>query len=101
MEIIKINTVEKLSIDSSNTTRYLGYPRKVPLWKLEFNLPEAFLHTILFLRDLPHRSSSPFSFLVYSLAALQFETTQQQIRSFSTQLLTFEIELIFYQSHRV
>ena len=40
MEIIKINTVEKLSIDSSNTTRYLGYPRKVPLWKLEFNLPE-------------------------------------------------------------
>ena len=29
MEIIKINTVEKLSIDSSNTTRYLGYPRKV------------------------------------------------------------------------
>ena len=40
MEIIKINTVEKLSIDSSNTTRYLGYPRKVPLWKLEFSLPE-------------------------------------------------------------
>ena len=40
MEIIKINTVEKLSIDSSNTTRYLGYPRKVPLWKLEFKLPE-------------------------------------------------------------
>ena len=40
MEIIKINTVEKLSIDSSNTTRYLGYPRKVPLWKLEFILPE-------------------------------------------------------------
>ena len=40
MEIIKINTSEKLSIDSSNTTRYLGYPRKVPLWKLEFVLPE-------------------------------------------------------------
>ena len=40
MEITKINTVEKLSIDASNTTRYLGYPRKVPLWKLEFKLPE-------------------------------------------------------------
>ena len=40
MEIIKINTSEKLSIDSSNTTRYIGYPRKVPLWKLEFKLPE-------------------------------------------------------------
>ena len=43
MENIKINTVEKLSIDASNTTRYLGYPRKVPLWKLEFNLPELCL----------------------------------------------------------
>ena len=40
MEITKINTVQKLSIDSSNTTRYLGYPRKVPLLKLEFKLPE-------------------------------------------------------------
>ena len=40
MEIIKINTNEKLSIDSSNPTRYLGYPRKVPLWKLEFILPK-------------------------------------------------------------
>ena len=27
MEIIKINTLEKLSVDSSTTTRYLGYPR--------------------------------------------------------------------------
>ena len=40
MEIEIISTVEKLSVDSSNPTRYLGYPRKVPLWKLCFQLPK-------------------------------------------------------------
>ncbi len=40
MEIEIISTVKKLSIDSSNPTRYLGYPRKVPLWRLIFQLPK-------------------------------------------------------------
>ena len=40
MEIEIISTEEKLSVDSSNPTRYLGYPRKVPLWKLSFRLPK-------------------------------------------------------------
>ena len=37
-EIIK--TIEKLTIDASRVNRYLGYPRKVPIWKLTFSLPE-------------------------------------------------------------
>ena len=37
-EIIK--TVEKLTIDASRVNRYLSYPRKVPIWKLIFSLPE-------------------------------------------------------------
>ena len=40
MEVENINSREKLVISSSRTTRYLGYPRKVPLWELEFILPE-------------------------------------------------------------
>ena len=40
MEIEIISTEEKLSVDSSKPTRYLGYPRKVPLWKLSFRLPK-------------------------------------------------------------
>ncbi len=40
MEVENINSKEKLVINSSRTTRYLGYPRKVPLWKVEFFLPE-------------------------------------------------------------
>ena len=36
----KINTVERLIIDASRVSRYLGYPRKVPIWKLGFCLPE-------------------------------------------------------------
>ena len=40
MEIEIISTLDKLSIDSSNPTRYLGYPRKVPLWKVTFQLPK-------------------------------------------------------------
>ena len=40
MEIENINSKEKLLINSSKTTRYLGYPRKVPLWELYFSLPE-------------------------------------------------------------
>ena len=35
-----INTVEKLTIDASRVNRYLSYPRKVPIWKLTFSLPE-------------------------------------------------------------
>ena len=35
-----INTVEKLTIDASRVNRYLSYPRKVPIWKLIFSLPE-------------------------------------------------------------
>ena len=37
-EIIK--TIEKLTIDGSRVNRYLRYPRKVPIWKLTFSLPE-------------------------------------------------------------
>ena len=40
MEVENINSREKLVIHSSRPTRYLGYPRKVPLWELEFFLPE-------------------------------------------------------------
>ena len=36
----KINTVERLVIDASRVSRYLGYPRKVPIWKINFNLHE-------------------------------------------------------------
>tara|TARA_B100002052_G_C15790187_1_gene555905 strand:- start:127 stop:411 length:285 start_codon:yes stop_codon:yes gene_type:complete len=39
MEIEKINSKEKLVINGSNPTRYLGYPRKVPLWEIHFSLP--------------------------------------------------------------
>ena len=35
----KINTIERLVIDSSRVSRYLGYPRKVPLWEVHFSLP--------------------------------------------------------------
>ena len=35
-----IKTIEKLTIDSSRVNRYLSYPRKVPIWKLIFSLPE-------------------------------------------------------------
>ena len=35
-----IKTIEKLTIDASRVNRYLGYPRKVPIWKLTFSLPE-------------------------------------------------------------
>ena len=37
-EIVK--TIEKLTIDASRVNRYLSYPRKVPIWKLTFSLPE-------------------------------------------------------------
>ena len=40
MEIESIDSKEKLLINSSKTTRYLGYPRKVPLWMLFFSLPK-------------------------------------------------------------
>ena len=36
----KIKTIEKLTIDASRVNRYLSYPRKVPIWKLIFSLPE-------------------------------------------------------------
>ena len=36
----KINTVERLVIDSSRVSRYLGYPRKVPIWRINFILPK-------------------------------------------------------------
>ena len=36
----KIKTIEKLTIDGSRVNRYLNYPRKVPIWKLIFSLPE-------------------------------------------------------------
>ena len=35
-----IKTVEKLTIDASRVNRYLSFPRKVPIWKLTFSLPE-------------------------------------------------------------
>ena len=35
-----IRTIEKLTIDASRVNRYLSYPRKVPIWKLTFSLPE-------------------------------------------------------------
>ena len=35
-----IKTIEKLTIDASRVNRYLSYPRKVPIWKLMFSLPE-------------------------------------------------------------
>ena len=40
MEIESIDSKERLLINSSRTTRYLGYPRKVPLWELHFSLPK-------------------------------------------------------------
>ena len=36
----RIHTIERLVIDASRVTRYLGYPRKVPIWKINFVLPE-------------------------------------------------------------
>ncbi len=36
----RIKTIEKLTIDASRVNRYLSYPRKVPVWKLIFSLPE-------------------------------------------------------------
>jgi len=36
----KINTLEKLVIDASRVNRYLAYPRKVPIWKVSFKLPQ-------------------------------------------------------------
>ena len=36
----RIKTIEKLTIDASRVNRYLSYPRKVPIWKLIFSLPE-------------------------------------------------------------
>ena len=38
-----IDTSKKLIIESSKTTRYLGYPRKVPLWEITFTLPKKCL----------------------------------------------------------
>ena len=35
-----IKTIDKLTIDASRVNRYLSYPRKVPIWKLMFSLPE-------------------------------------------------------------
>ena len=35
-----IKTIEKLTIDASRVNRYLSYPKKVPIWKLKFSLPE-------------------------------------------------------------
>ena len=31
--------LKNLAISSSNFSRYLGYPRKVPIWRLDFLLP--------------------------------------------------------------
>jgi hypothetical protein len=36
----KINTEERLVIEASRVSRYLGYPRKVPIWKIQFSLPK-------------------------------------------------------------
>ena len=36
----KINTVERLVVDASRVSRYLGYPRKVPIWRINFTLPK-------------------------------------------------------------
>ena len=41
MEVENIDSKEKLLINSSKTTRYLGYPRKVPLWEINFSLPKT------------------------------------------------------------
>ena len=35
-----INTLERLVIDASRVNRYLAYPRKVPIWKVSFKLPQ-------------------------------------------------------------
>jgi hypothetical protein len=35
----KINTEDRTLIEASRVSRYLGYPRKVPIWRLEFLLP--------------------------------------------------------------
>ena len=39
MEYEIINSKESLIIYSSKSARYLGYPKKVPLWKINFILP--------------------------------------------------------------
>ena len=36
----KINTVKRLIVDASRVSRYLGYPRKVPIWRINFILPK-------------------------------------------------------------
>ena len=36
-----IKTIEKLTIDASRVNRYLSYPRKVPIWRLDFFLPST------------------------------------------------------------
>ena len=53
----KINTIERLVVDSSRVSRYLGYPRKVPIWKISFKLPDRVVKIIFFL---------PFSFEIKS-----------------------------------
>ena len=35
----KINTEDRILIEASRVSRYLGYPRKVPIWRLDFLLP--------------------------------------------------------------
>ena len=34
----KINTKNRIVIEASRVSRYLGYPRKVPIWRLDFLL---------------------------------------------------------------
>ena len=36
----KINTKNRIVIEASRVSRYLGYPRKVPIWRLDFLLPK-------------------------------------------------------------
>ena len=35
----KINTNDRIIIEASNVTRSLGYPRKGPIWRINFKLP--------------------------------------------------------------
>ena len=37
----KINTKNRIVIEASRVSRYLGYPRKVPIWRLDFLLPST------------------------------------------------------------
>jgi len=37
----KINTENRIVIEASRVSRYLGYPRKVPIWRLDFLLPRT------------------------------------------------------------